>query len=520
MKARKPEAGGVELLEESILALRATPSQDWFVYCSGAIPFVVALLWFCTDALRNVNATANLAGGALTVALLFVWKQLTEAIFAARLHARITGSAAPRIIVASTAKALMRLAAIQPWSILVLLVAALATVPAAAAVFFFRGFSLFAILDPGNAIARAWASARGQQGQAWRFLGLVTLVSIVLYVNFLVATMTFAMFSKSFFGIDYLLSDPRVLLRSSTIHASLILLVYLCTDALFTAAAVLRCFYGDSIRSGADVLAGIRRLTALATIGVFALCLCAPMAAQTDTQTLDRALDETLARREFAWRMPPSDLTEPPAAVAWTISAYEWLGKQLRRIGDWLDEWMRKQQPRDTAGRARTGRAPGDAYRYLMIALLVVAAVALVIIWRSAERGRQDGTLTAVEPRPAVDVSDEATLADHLSEDSWLSLADELIAKGDHRLALRALYLSGLRLLSERKLVTVQRWKSGYEYLLELKRRSREPARMAPPFQESLRLFELGWYGFYPVDAPMLDELRLRLKELRSHASA
>lgn len=520
MKARKPEAGGVELLEESILALRATPAPDWFVYCSGAIPFVAALLWFCTDSLRNVNAASNLAGGALTVALLFVWKQFTEAMFAARLHARITGLPVPRLSAGTIAKALMRLTAIQPWSILVLLIAALATVPAAAAVFFFRGFSLFTLLDPENSISRAWTSARGQQGQAWRFLALTVLVSIVLYVNFLVATLTAAMLSKSFFGIDYLLSDPRVLLRSSTIHASVILLVYLCTDALFTAAAVLRCFYSDSIRSGADILAGIRRLTALAAIVVFALCLCAPLVAQTDTQTLDRALDETLARREFAWRMPPSDLTEPPAAVGWTISAYEWLMKQLRRIGDWLDEWMRKQQPHDSPGRARPERAPGDTYRYLMIALVVVAAIALVVIWRSAERGQQDGTLTAVEPRPAVDVSDEATLADHLSEDSWLSLADELIAKGDHRLALRALYLSGLRLLSERKLVTVQRWKSGYEYLMELKRRSREPARMAPPFQESLRLFELGWYGFHPVDAPMLDELRLRLKELRSHASA
>lgn len=514
MKARKPGAGGVELLEESILALRATPASDWLIYCSGAIPFVVALLWFCTDSLRNVNAAANLAGSALTVALFFAWKQITEAAFAARIHARMAGLDPPRLSLAARPKVLFRLLAIQPWSILVLLLAVLATVPAAAAVFFFRGFSLFAVLDPENAVSRAWAPARGEQGQAWRFLALTVLVSIVLYVNFFAATLTVAMLSKSFFGIDYLLSDPRVLFRSATIHTAVLLLVYLCTDALFTTAAVLRCFHDTSVRSGADILASLRRLTALAAILAIVLLACLPLTAQSDRQDLDRAIDETLARREFSWRMPPSDLTEPPAAIGWTISAYEWVQKQLRRLSDRIDEWLRKQQPRDIDGRVRTGDASG-AYRYLTIALSIAAAIALVVIWRSAKRGQQEGTLAAVEPRPAVDVSDEATLADHLSEDSWLSLADELIAKGDHRLALRALYLSGLRLLSERKLVTIQRWKSGYEYGAELKRRSREPARTSPPFQESLRLFELGWYGFHPVDPTMLDQLRTQLKDLR-----
>lgn len=521
MKHGKPESGGVDLMEESILLLRGVPAADWLVYLSGAIPFVTALLWFCTDSLRNVSAAAHLAGNSLLVASAFLWKQLMEAVFAFRLHARLTGAGPLRPGFRQVAKAAIRLAAVQPWSIPGLVIAALATLPMASALFFFRGFSLFSLLDPDHSMARAWASARPDQGQVWKFTGMLALVSLTLYVNFLVAALAVAMLSKSFFGIDSLLGDPRVLARSGTIHLSIALLVYLATDVLLTAAAVRRCFFLDSRRSGADILAALRRMAAVAALFAVMAGLCAPLAAQEGTTSLDRALDDTLARREFAWRMPPSELTKPPAAVGWMFSMYGWLENQIRRLGEWLDEWARKQQPRDSVGRSRRPDPAGDTYRYLMIALLLVAIGGAFVIWRTAAGRRPvSGTLTPADPRPAVDVRDEAILADHLPEDSWLSLADELIAQGEYRLALRALYLSGLRLLSERKLITVQRWKSGMEYMLELKRRSHSPALACPPFQQSLRLFELGWYGFHPVDPAMLEHLRAQLKELRQHANA
>lgn len=520
MKGARPEPGGVQLFEESILLLRSASAQDWLIYFSGAIPFVTALLWFCTGALRDINPEASLSGGALGVALLFLWKQLAEALFSARIHARLTGAGEFRTTAAAVGKAVIRLTAVQPWSALMLILALLATLPFAAAMFFFRGFSLFALIDPENAVRRAWQSARSRQAEAWRFAGLMLLVCGVLYVNFFAGALTGALLSKSLFGFESLLSDPAVLARSSTIHLSITLLVYLCTDALFAAAAVLRCFQTDSIRTGADLLAILRRPAAIAALIAITLCVYMPLAAQTDPMRLDKALDETLARREFAWRMPPTELTDPPAAVGWMNAAWKWLGAKFDALGKWLDEWLRRQPPPEMEAPRRAEGPSAQAYRFLMGALILVAAVGLIVIWLESRKYRGRVVVAASEARPAVDVGDESTLADHLSEDSWLSLADDLAARGDYRLALRALYLSGLRLLSERKLVTIQRWKSGYEYMTELKRRARQPALAGPPFQHSIRLFELGWYGFHPVNQEMIDELRTQLKDLRTHADA
>ena len=97
-----------------------------------------------------------------------------------------------------------------------------------------------------------------------------------------------------------------------------------------------------------------------------------------------------------------------------------------------------------------------------------------------------------------------------------MKLADEWLAKGDCRMALRALYLAGLKYLGERGLVSIQRWKSGLDYRRELERRARSNPQVAPAFAVNLGAFERGWYGRHPVDRGMVESFAERLNEIRS----
>jgi hypothetical protein len=341
---------------------------------------------------------------------------------------------------------------------------------------------------------------------------MLSLVALLLYVNLLVAVLVAAQLSRSFFGVEELLADPRSLVASGTIHLGILLIVYSCCDALLNAATALRCFYGDSIQSGADILAGLRRLTAVAAL----LVVCFPAHAQVDRKSLDDSIDRTLQQREFTWRMPPRDEEAPPL-VNWFVKALEWSYDLLDKVFSAIREWLK---PRDKGAGVDSGSGMPSSVRYLLIALAVLATAAIVVVYVRAMRART----TNIEPSSAatvrsIDVKDESVLADQLSEDSWLEMADGLMAKGEYRLALRAMHLAGLRLLAERRLVTIQRWKSGLEYHAEIRRRARQAPQLGEAFARNLRLFDLGWYSFHPVEPPMLDDYRHRLKEIRAYAA-
>ena len=122
----------------------------------------------------------------------------------------------------------------------------------------------------------------------------------------------------------------------------------------------------------------------------------------------------------------------------------------------------------------------------------------------------------------APDLTDESITADQLPESSWLQLAEEWRAKGDPRMALRALYLAGLKFLSARRLVSIHRAKTGRDYRKELERNSRLDPRVlpnvSPTFAENVASFERGWYGQHPVDAAEVESFLVRLEEMRRYA--
>ena len=106
------------------------------------------------------------------------------------------------------------------------------------------------------------------------------------------------------------------------------------------------------------------------------------------------------------------------------------------------------------------------------------------------------------------DLTDETVLASELPEDEWLRLAQELLGRGERRLALRAYYLSTLSALGTRGLLAVARHKSNRDYLLELRRRARDRVAVPEAFARNVGRFERVWYGAHGADDALLADFQ------------
>jgi len=296
-------------------------------------------------------------------------------------------------------------------------------------------------------------------------------------------------------------------------------IAYLLLDPIIKTTYALRCFYGSALESGEDlgselrqILAGGQKLAA----GLLVVAMCLTPAASSAGQRepispadLDRSIEETMYRREFAWRMPRETLepaeqkTRGPltAAVDWLV---EMLGKGLKKIGNWviqLIEWLEGMLPKpEKKARAATGNWITPVRIVLIILLILLLAVLAFIFVRIWQRRRS----VVVEPirarsATAPDLTDESIRADDLSTNRWLTLAGELAEKGELRLAMRALYLATLAQLAEREMITIEVYKSNREYERELNRRAHEHPELLSVFSTSLNVFESVWYGMYRV---------------------
>ena len=149
-------------------------------------------------------------------------------------------------------------------------------------------------------------------------------------------------------------------------------------------------------------------------------------------------------------------------------------------------------------------------------AVLAVGCVVMIILTRKRDAKKQAASPAAVAA--AVDVRDENVSAAELAEDAWLRMADELAARGEYRLAMRAVHLAGLRYLGEKGWVTLQPAKTGMEYGRELRRRLRDVAPALEGYGRGLRQYEGVWYGFGEAEAAGYATLRMTWEEMRRHA--
>jgi Domain of unknown function (DUF4129) len=83
------------------------------------------------------------------------------------------------------------------------------------------------------------------------------------------------------------------------------------------------------------------------------------------------------------------------------------------------------------------------------------------------------------------------------------SLLRNAIRSGNYRLAVRYLYLRSLKRLSEKKFIEINTNKTNYEYVTEIRKH-----KFANEFASLTLQYEYVWYGEYPVDERLFEQIQ------------
>jgi hypothetical protein len=562
--------GGLELIEEAIHLLRTAPLSALASYYLGTLPFLTGLLYFWADMSRSPFAERRLAEAALGMAGLFVWMKFWQALFSRHLNAALLGTTGPRLTLKRCGRILVSQAALQPTGLFVLPVALVLMLPFAWTYAFYQNLTTLA--DGELAELRILSRKALQQAILWpRQNHLVLLVlggfGLFVYLNWGTICLLLPNVVKSLLGMETAYSRSGLGMLNTTLVTTLLGLTYACVDPLLKACYTLRCFYGESLRTGEDLRVELRRFAsarsplagALAVLmlagvaqtanprngallavadadrdgisveansgaGAAAVPAAGPTAAagSVSARELDRAIREVSQERRYAWRMPRVRPVEPEPERGVIGRFLQRVGELLRQwskraadwLGNWLDKLFRSQRQPVRSG---TGYGWIFAKEILLYGLVIVAAGGLgyliYYLWRGQ---RRQTTAVASEPiQLTPDLGDENVGPDQMPEDAWTRLAREMVSRGDLRLALRAFLLASLAHLATRNLVHLAKYKSNRDYERELQRRGHAFPDLLTVFGENVSVFDRAWYGLHELDLVAVDRFAANVDRIR-----
>ena len=522
-RPKKHHKSAIRMIEEAVHILRSAPVALLSVYYFGSVPFVLGLLYFWADMSRSADAHEYSAVAAIGLSVLFVWMKFWQTLFMYQVKCRIIDGihwswSLSRIVSIVATQSL-----IQSTRFLVVPIASLLVIPFGFCYAFYQNASAHDG-EHGQSVKStcqwAWRQAKLWPRQNHLLIGIYWLFGFVIFVNASITVVFIPQMAKTLFGFDsaFTLSGIYMFLNT-TFWIVALGITYLLLDPIIKTTYALRCFYGTALKSGEDLRNELKQMmcrrTKLAT-GLLIVFLClTPLEAVAQQQTpvspveLDRSIEETMQRREFAWRMPretvQSDERKDKGPIA---AAIEWMmemvGKGLEKIGGWvkkLIEWLEGLLPKpDRKPAVKDGDWITPIRMVLIVLLMIMLAVLVYIfvkIWQRRRPGPVEDISAVVAPTP--DLNDESIKADDLSTNRWLTLAREFADKGELRLAMRALFLATLAHLADHEMITIEVYKSNREYESELKRRAHEHPELISIFAASLNFFESVWYGMYRI---------------------
>ena len=570
-------------MEEATQLLRRAPLAAVAAYCTGSFPFALGLLFFWAEMSRSSQAESRLLDASFCLALLYVWMKWWQAIFAARLRRVLTDQPALGALYPGE---LLRQGALHSWSFLVLPVALLITIPFGWCFAFFQNVT---VLGGEEANLRALFRRAARQAALWPgqnhvLIFLLFLCWLFAFANLSIVAFLIPRLLKSLLGIDTLLVRSNMHLLNSTFFFAMAALTWLCLDPLFKAVYLLRCYYGESLETGVDLLRSFHRVKGAGRAVLpllLAACLLSPLgaasaqggqfytvagpaqgaqlsgsaasavgtqpsgsaapalgaqlaggagprfaAAPLDAKRLEQSIARTLRDPEFSWRLPRKTPEKSPngehSLVRETLERIgKWLSKGMKWIfsalGDILEMLMRhapKEQP------ASVATPFGDRVFLVMYGVLgLIVAWGIVLLRRRYLSGRRNQSEANAGAAPETfDLSDESLTAAELPSEIWKKLSDELFAKGERRLGLRALYLAAIAHLAAENYLSLARSKSNREYEREVKRRAQSIPMVADSFSENLQIFERVWYGLYDLRQEMVERFVENYGRIVTHA--
>jgi hypothetical protein len=376
-------------------------------------------------------------------------------------------------------------------------------------------------------VARSWKQARLWVGQAHLATLWIFVFAIFVFCNVLSAFFVAPMVLKMFFDIDTEASRHVGTLLNSTSLAAVFAITIMCVDPIFKAVFVLRCFHGESIRSGLDLRVQLRRLqrgaAQVALVVVLALGGLQPAIAaeappappsHLDAGDLQGSIRQVLQRREYAWRMPVEGGDAQARNSPRIQSFFQWIAAKAREMKEWFERLIKRLfKPEKSSSGSGFGGIPLEGTAYVLVALAL--GLIAIGVWRRIRQNRR-AALQAQPLAATPDLESEDVTADQLPEDGWLELMRRALAEGQERAAIRAAYLASLAHLGHRELLTLARHKSNRDYDRELGRRARSNAELLGAFRENLQAFERVWYGEHEVTTAGFEEFTRNLDVIRS----
>ncbi len=578
----------IDIIEEAVHALKAHPS-GLAAYYVGSLPFVLLLLYFWTDMSRGANAWQHCSEGAWALAFCFVWMKTWQSVYARSLLARIRQERARPWSLRRILRAAALQTAIQPWGIVVLPLAFVFMLPFPQIFAFFQNATLIGSgdeRDMGEVVKKSWAQASLRPGQnalslwlASPFLVMLAaafffaIVPILTSSNIEASSLPFLLAAGFFMiplcplgmivalnvglslflipwllqtllGIETVFSVGGFAAVNDTSLAIICGIVYLCLDPVLKAVYCLRCFYGESLRTGEDLLVQLRALKRgslrlVILLVIFLGCASAGQALAegrplepsgsgrvVSARELDGAIDRVMNSPEYTWRMPR---TRPPAArdgalhaflapvVKALQAAWHYVERGLLRLLAWVVDFINRMLP---SGRQEEG---GDKRwtslsRVLIIApLAAMMALAAFLGWR-AWKGRKVRAVHAAGTDATLpDITKAEVDAKALPEEGWLAMAREMAEKGEPRLALRALFLATLVFLAHEDLISLAPHKSDREYERELHLRTHARPYVPSVFAENRVIFERAWYGLHEVTPAIMERFSGNMERMRGN---
>lgn len=544
MKAghKKHHQSVIRVIEEAVHLLRSAPGSLLAGYYLGSAPFVLGLMYFWADMSRSATAAEHHTMAALSLAFLYAWMKFWHTVFAHQLRDHLTGELPYKWSLRRITSVAATQSLIQSTRFITLPIAGVLLIPFGFCYAFYQNAAAHAEEDTQTIKSTckwAWRQAGLWPRQNHLLIGIFWIFGVVIFLNISFAAFIIPQMVKTLFGIDsiFTLSGVRMILNT-TFWIAMLGMTYLCLDPLIKTVYVLRCFYGSALKSGEDLKKELHRILAggkKMAMGLTVVVLCAtPFTCLAGQPTaispgeLDRSIEETLERREFAWRMPREKVPQGEeeskgplaAAIKWLL---EILAKGIRTLGKWITqffEWLENLLPEQHKKSVSSNKSWITPVRVVLILLLLLflAILSFVFfrIWRRHSTGTIEAAAAGVAPRP--DLNDEGTKADDLPANRWLALAEEFTVKGDLRLAMRALYLATLAYLAEHQMITIEIYKSNREYEQELRRRVHEREELLVTFSKSLNLFERVWYGMYRIPRADFDDFVTNQKRVLTFA--
>jgi hypothetical protein len=524
----EPFVSGIDLLEESIHTLRRASPATLLCYYAGAIPFILAALFFWADMSHSGLAEEHLIPGTLLLAALFAWMKLWQSAFAMKLAAEIAHEPSATASFHVWMRALASQTLLHSTAFLTIPISAVVLLPLGWVFAFYQNVTAFGLREPElRALTqRSWHQAKVAPRQNHIALLVLALFSMFVFFNLVVALLAIPFLLKTLLGIETPFTLSAGTVFNTTFLAVVLGLTYLCLDPIIKAMFVLRCFHGEARATGEDLRVTLRALSkaaaCMAALALFASPLHAAPAppavpAQADATELNRSIDEVLKRREYAWRSPREKVERQVRETPTFIKRVrEWLRETAKKTLQWIADQLRKLfRPRGAVGGGSFALSP-HGFVYLLIgAALLIVGILLWILWRSRSRVAVEEA-QAAPAAPVPDLESDEVTGEELPVDGWTQLALELLARGELRLAMRAFYFSSLAHLAERNLVTLARFKSNRDYERELQRRSHALPELASAFAENVNVFDRVWYGLHDINAELLQRFRGNVERIRA----